>query len=86
MVFKSIYKNQDIVLEIIAQEDSIQSISFIQNANQNSNELESSNDEHSIVRECFFQLDEYFAGKRKEFKIPFSMEGTDFQKKSGANF
>jgi methylated-DNA-[protein]-cysteine S-methyltransferase len=81
MVFKSIYKNQDIVLEIIAQEDSIQSISFIQNANQNSNELESSNDEHSIVRECFFQLDEYFAGKRKEFKIPFAMEGTDFQKK-----
>jgi methylated-DNA-[protein]-cysteine S-methyltransferase len=78
-------KNQDIVLEIIAQEDSIQSISFIQNANQNSNELESSNDEHSIVRECFFQLDEYFAGKRKEFTIPFLWKERIFKKKSGAN-
>ena len=81
MVFKSIYRNQNLILEILAKEDSIQSMSFIQNTNQNANELESSHDEHAIIRECFFQLDEYFAGKRKEFKIPFSMEGTDFQKK-----
>lgn len=79
MAFRSIYKNQSIVLEIFADEDSVQSISFFQNTNQNLNELELSNDKHPIIQECFSQLDEYFAGKRKEFKMPFSIEGTDFQ-------
>ena len=29
----------------------------------------------------FWQLHEYFAGVRKEFKIPFDIAGTEFQKK-----
>lgn len=27
------------------------------------------------------ELDEYFAGKRKEFSVPLSLQGTEFQKK-----
>ena len=30
--------------------------------------------------ECRKQLDEYFAGKRREFNIPLDLNGTDFQK------
>lgn len=29
----------------------------------------------------FYQLNEYFAGTRKEFDVPLDIEGTDFQKK-----
>jgi methylated-DNA-[protein]-cysteine S-methyltransferase len=29
----------------------------------------------------FYQLNEYFAGTRKEFDLPLDIEGTDFQKK-----
>ncbi|MBX9808838.1 methylated-DNA--[protein]-cysteine S-methyltransferase [Candidatus Gracilibacteria bacterium] len=35
-----------------------------------------------ILEKTKKQLDEYFAGKRKIFDIPLSVEGTDFQKKS----
>jgi methylated-DNA-[protein]-cysteine S-methyltransferase len=37
--------------------------------------------EHAIIRETCRQLDEYFAGKRKEFNLPLSPQGTDFQQK-----
>ena len=33
-----------------------------------------------VLRNCKKQLNEYFAGKRKEFNLPLSPEGTDFQK------
>jgi AraC family transcriptional regulator of adaptative response/methylated-DNA-[protein]-cysteine methyltransferase len=33
-----------------------------------------------LVNDCRAQLNEYFAGKRKEFDLPLSPEGTDFQK------
>jgi methylated-DNA-[protein]-cysteine S-methyltransferase len=32
------------------------------------------------LEECKKQLDEYFAGKRREFNIPHDLNGTDFQK------
>lgn len=33
-----------------------------------------------VIEETVRQLDEYFAGKRKEFNIPLLFVGTDFQK------
>ena len=33
------------------------------------------------VRQCFQQLDEYFAGKRTEFEVKLSPEATEFQQK-----
>jgi len=33
-----------------------------------------------LIRPIFLQLDEYFAGERKEFNIPLDLTGTDFQK------
>jgi O-6-methylguanine DNA methyltransferase len=36
---------------------------------------------YAIIRETCRQLDEYFAGKRREFHLPLSPQGTDFQQK-----
>lgn len=33
-----------------------------------------------VVRNCKFQLKEYFEGKRKEFDLPLDPNGTEFQK------
>lgn len=33
-----------------------------------------------VLISCFTQLDEYFAGTRKEFDLPIVQDGTDFQK------
>lgn len=35
---------------------------------------------HTLLGPCCQQLDEYFAGTRKEFTFPVYQEGTDFQK------
>ncbi len=36
---------------------------------------------HAVLEETRRQLDDYFAGKRKEFSVPLDFSGTDFQKK-----
>jgi methylated-DNA-[protein]-cysteine S-methyltransferase len=36
---------------------------------------------HPLLQQCVLQLDEYFAGKRKEFSLPLQQEGTAFQQK-----
>ncbi len=38
-------------------------------------------EETELIKETKRQLDEYFAGKRKEFDVPTRIEGTEFQKK-----
>jgi len=37
--------------------------------------------ETEIIRECINQINEYFMGDRKEFNLPLSIKGTEFQKK-----
>lgn len=39
------------------------------------------NDEHKLVHACAKQLEEYFAGKRKQFTLPLNQDGTEFQEK-----
>ena len=41
---------------------------------------ESAEDEDRLIDEAARQLDEYFAGHRKEFDLPLEPLGTDFQK------
>ena len=36
--------------------------------------------ETALIKRAAKQLDEYFAGKRREFDLPLLFEGTDFQK------
>ena len=38
-------------------------------------------EETELIRETKRQLDEYFAGKRKDFDVPTRLNGTEFQKR-----
>lgn len=37
------------------------------------------NDEHQLLHACTKQLNEYFEGKRNQFTVPLSQNGTEFQ-------
>lgn len=37
--------------------------------------------ESPLIREAFYQLDEYFKGKRKSFNLPLCPKGTNFQRR-----
>jgi len=63
------------LIEITGTADTIKSLYFVEEGfNQQSNP-------DSYVEYCVSQLEEYFTGKRKEFKLKLEPEGTDFQKK-----
>ena len=44
---------------------------------------DNSTDQPTILKEAESQLQEYFAGKRKEFKLKLAPEGTEFQQRIG---
>jgi methylated-DNA-[protein]-cysteine S-methyltransferase len=72
---KSYYQSPVGLLEINGTEDSIISLLFLDN------EKVLMAESTTYVDECVRQLDEYFAGKRKEFELNLIPEGTEFQKK-----
>ena len=43
--------------------------------------IDCSVEETELIRETKRQLDEYFAGKRKDFDVPTRLNGTEFQKR-----
>jgi methylated-DNA-[protein]-cysteine S-methyltransferase len=40
--------------------------------------------EHPIIQRTIRELEEYFAGNRREFSVPLAVQGTPFQKKAWA--
>jgi methylated-DNA-[protein]-cysteine S-methyltransferase len=63
------------LLKLQCSDKYIKSVSF------NDAEGEIQNDEHKLLHACAKQLEEYFAGKRKQFTLPFNQDGTEFQEK-----
>jgi len=63
-------------LKIIADEESINSILFV----FGDTEMESENS-NKVLEICKQQLNEYFAGERKEFDVKINQKGTEFQQK-----
>lgn len=43
--------------------------------------LDVENDAHPLLLQAERQLQEYFAGRRRRFSVPLSINGSDFQKK-----
>lgn len=66
------------VLEIIGTDEAISSIMFEEKVVLENVERE---DTPTVLKDCYFQLDEYFKGVRQEFTFPIYYEGTVFQKK-----
>lgn len=63
-------------LKIIGDEQAIKLVSFVDSEEERSTD----GDVPIVVRNCKFQLKEYFEGKRKDFDLPLSPDGTEFQK------
>ena len=62
------------LLEICGEDEWITSIYFVESARE---EVVPS----PAVEKCAQQLEEYFAGKRKEFDLPLRPEGTEFRQR-----
>jgi methylated-DNA-[protein]-cysteine S-methyltransferase len=62
-------------LEITATDDAITTLHLVA---QPDNPLRSS---HKTIAQCCKELDEYFAGKRRNFEVKVKLQGTDFQQK-----
>jgi len=63
------------ILEISGTENGITGVHFVEKKSDSDLAIP------SPLKECVQQLNEYFAGDRKEFSLNLLLEGTDFQKK-----
>ena len=63
------------VLEILGSDRGIRSVSFVEGREEVDLEVP------QVLRECRDQLQEYFEGRRKEFKLRLDPVGTDFQRR-----
>jgi methylated-DNA-[protein]-cysteine S-methyltransferase len=71
-VFTTYHQSPVGVLKIQCTDADIVLIHFVKDAG-----IE--NDHHLLLKKCAGQLDEYFAGKRKDFDLPLNQQGTSFQ-------
>lgn len=71
-MYQAYYESELGLLEITANDKGITSVIFVdERQEERTNEM---------IDQCINELDEYFKGKRKEFTVPLSAEGTSFQK------
>lgn len=78
------YKSPLGVLEIRSNGNAISDVLFLNSwkgKKINEEEIIFASPASAAIKKCIKQLDEYFAGKRFEFKIAIAQEGTVFQQK-----
>jgi methylated-DNA-[protein]-cysteine S-methyltransferase len=75
--YKLDYETPIGVIEIVGTDEGIYSIMF-SDQDKIVNDLQ--DETPKVVKDCFDQLDQYFKGIRKEFELPYILEGTAFQK------
>jgi methylated-DNA-[protein]-cysteine S-methyltransferase len=76
MLLQTTYLSSPIgLIEITGNDDGIATLYFVDTKKNNSTKVP------SLLKECVYQLDEYFKGIRKEFGLKLNPQGTDFQKK-----
>jgi methylated-DNA-[protein]-cysteine S-methyltransferase len=63
------------ILEITGSEEAVTGLHFTEKANRGNSDVP------ECLFECRRQLDEYFRGKRREFRLETELSGTEFQKK-----
>lgn len=81
-MFCYFYESPIGVLRILQKGDAIVSILRTKDLPKNIAVKDLTIQETDLIRETCRQLQEYFDGKRKEFDLPVSPEGTEFQKKA----
>lgn len=63
------------LLEITGDEEGVSGLRFTDVRSHASNRI------HESLRECVYQLEEYFSGIRKDFGIRLNPQGTEFQQR-----
>ncbi len=71
----SFYQSPIGAIEIVHNADFIVSLAFVDS------EEKETQKPGTLLKQCLYQLDEYFAGTRKQFELPLAPTGTDFQKR-----
>lgn len=74
-LYTAYYKSPIGLLKIQCSDKHIKTVTF------SDAEGDIENDDHKLLQTCAKQLDEYFAGKRKNFNLPLNQDGTSFQVK-----
>lgn len=95
MKFTYLYQSPVGTLRIVADESSITEIRYESGNIQDSIKSDSTDtsdrtgrhfglieEKTPLIAETIHQLDEYFAGTRKQFNLPLAPEGTEFQKRT----
>lgn len=82
--YSGIYKSPVGPLHIVADDKAIRAILF---GSKGINKYKVEGDglipkETPLLKKTYKQLDEYFAGKRKDFDLPLNPQGTEFQMKA----
>ena len=72
--YKAYYKSPLGTIEIVGAQDSILALEFVDR------ELVGDADLPFCLKACLKQIDEYFRGARKEFRLKLDPQGTNFQK------
>jgi methylated-DNA-[protein]-cysteine S-methyltransferase len=67
-------------IEIRADDKYVTSICLLKSSDEVLGEKDS-DERLPHIRQCIIELDEYFAGERRDFTIPIRQNGTDFQQK-----
>ena len=69
-------------LRLVATDEGLSRLLFDQQVgeNQDSDGDSAESDDHPVLVAATAQLEEYFAGERREFDIPLDLTGTDFQR------
>ena len=74
--FTGFYDSPIGVLKITIQDDAICKLDLVDSPSKISNSLK-----HDVFEKASAQLDQYFEGVRKEFDLPLSLRGTEFQRR-----
>jgi methylated-DNA-[protein]-cysteine S-methyltransferase len=74
-VYTAYYSSPIGLIEVTGNEEGIISVLFIDAKKKSPTTI------HPCLKECIYQLDEYFKGIRKEFGVKINPKGTSFQQK-----
>ena len=74
-LFKAYYRSPIGMIEIESSDSAIGAVTFVDK------EGDASENAPDVLLQCLKELDDYFAGRRKDFSVKLSQDGTEFQKK-----
>lgn len=74
-LFTAYYSSPIGLIEVTGNEEGIATVYFVEDNPNHETKI------HPTLKECIYQLDEYFMGIRKEFGLKLNAQGSEFQKK-----